>query len=99
VPLANIDLDLSVASEFIVVKDGNRINGVSLITISPGVTFFWRLGNNPIIGPVSDLTFLTLTFGGEYPNSDVQEGFTIITRLNFPNARIIGFASMTSKRA
>lgn len=98
-PLANIDLDLSVAGEFVVVKDGNRINGVSLLAISPGVIFYWRLGNNPEIGPVSDVTFLTLTFGGDYPNSDVQEGFKIITRTNFPNARIIGFASMTSRRA
>jgi hypothetical protein len=98
-PLANIELDLSLAGEFIVVKSGNRVNAINLLSISPGVIFFWRLGNNPVIGPVADLAFLTLTFGGDYPNSDVQEGFTIITRVNFPNARIIGFASMTTKRA
>lgn len=98
-PLANISLDLSQAGEFTVVKSGNRVNGINLVSISPGVIFFFKLGNNPEIGPITDLAFLTLTFGGDYPNSDVQEGFTIVTRVNFPNARIIGFASMTAKRA
>lgn len=97
-PVKNIDLDLSTAGTRVVVKSGNRINGVSLLTISPGVVFWWRLGNNEEIGPVADLSFLTLTFGGDYEPEDVQEGFEIITRANFPNARIVGFSSSTKAR-
>lgn len=97
-PVKNIELDLSAAAVHKVVKSGNRINGVNLLTISPGVIFWWKLGNNEEIGPVADLSFLTLTFGGDYENEDVQEGFEIITRTNFPNARIVGFSSMSKAR-
>jgi hypothetical protein len=98
VPVKNINLDLTTAGSRTVIKSGNRINGVTILTITPGVVFYFKLGNNEEIGPIADLSFLTLTFGGDYEPEDVQEGFEIITKANFPNARLVGFTSSTKVR-
>jgi hypothetical protein len=98
VPVKNINLDLTTAGSRTVIKSGNRINGVTILTITPGVVFYFKLGNNEEIGPIADLSFLTLAFGGDYEPEDVQEGFEIITKANFPNARLVGFTSSTKVR-
>jgi hypothetical protein len=99
VPLAPFNLDLSTAGERQIVPRSNRINSFNALSISPGVTFYLKLGNNPEIGPCSDMEFLTLTFGGDYPPEDVEEGVQFITRQAFAGARCVGYCGMTTRRA
>lgn len=82
-----VELDLSIAQEFEVVRSGAVINSVTIDETPAGFDYYVRLGGNRLSGPFRGRKVWRLQ--GDLPNSDVREGFYVTTRAPLLNGRMV----------
>ncbi len=89
-PVRRISQSLAAPGSFLLVRDGNVINGLNVKGIPAGVSVFLKLGNNERIGPIDNGPFV---FGPGTAFSDVSEGVWLETDAAFPGVVVTGFVS------
>lgn len=83
-------LDPGVVGVQELVARGNRFNGLTVLSVPTGLQLFFRFGNNPRIGPVTD--GLSITFQ-DVPASDTDEGVFAEVDVAVPGGVVVGWVS------
>jgi hypothetical protein len=93
-PIQPLRVDCNDLDEQITVHPGSVVNGVTILNVPTGVELFFRLGNNPRIGPITDP--ITLYFGDDLDISDVSEGLWFQVDVLTPGSFVRGWISYRS---